>query len=88
MDTLFVWIGRCSSIEEKKAAIPNAQKFLAAQTVERSKNVPIMQVIQGKEPAKFKANFFDWDDTYVANAFEEYTKGLGKAKQEEVKESV
>lgn len=46
-----------------------------------------MQVVQGQEPLKFKANFFDWDDTYVANAFEEYTKGHGAALQEEVKQS-
>ena len=29
-----------------------------------------MMVIQSKEPKKFKANFFDWDDTFVANAYE------------------
>ena len=41
-----------------------------------------MQVIQSQEPGSFKSFFFDWDDSFVANAFEEYTKGMGAVKAE------
>ena len=43
--TLYVWIGLHSSVEEKKAALDCAKKFLEAQVDGRSKGVPIVQVI-------------------------------------------
>ena len=80
--SIYVWIGLHSSVEEKKSALDAANKYLEAQVDGRSKGVPILQVIQSQEPKSFKSFFFDWDDSFVANAFAEYTKGAGASHQE------
>ncbi|XP_074566292.1 villin-2-like [Curcuma longa] len=57
-DEVFVWVGRVTQIEERKAASKTAEDFIVSQN--RPKTTRITQVIQGYEPHSFKSNFESW----------------------------
>ncbi|KAK7244543.1 hypothetical protein RIF29_39367 [Crotalaria pallida] len=55
---VFVWVGRVTQVEERKAACQAAEEFIASQ--KRPKSTRITRVIQGYETHAFKSNFDSW----------------------------
>ncbi|KAG0482910.1 hypothetical protein HPP92_010994 [Vanilla planifolia] len=55
---IFVWVGRLTLVEDRKAASKVAEEFLVNQN--REKVTRITQVIQGFEPRTFRSKFEAW----------------------------
>ncbi|XP_075517790.1 villin-3-like [Primulina tabacum] len=55
---VFIWVGRVTQVDERKAAIQAAEGFLASQN--RPKATHIYRLIQGHETHAFKSNFDSW----------------------------
>nr|GLL47437.1 villin-2 [Ipomoea trifida] len=70
---VFVWVGRLTQLDEKKAAIRTSEEFVGSQ--KRPKSTHITQLIQGNETNSFKAKFDSWPSASSAPAPEE---GRGK----------
>ncbi|XP_010554831.1 PREDICTED: villin-3 isoform X2 [Tarenaya hassleriana] len=70
---VFVWVGRVTQVEERKAASQAAEDFLASEN--RPKATRISRVIQGYEPHSFKSIFDSWPSGSAAPGNEE---GRGK----------
>ncbi|XP_041028590.1 villin-3-like [Juglans microcarpa x Juglans regia] len=70
---VFVWIGRVTQVEERKAAIQVAEEFVSSQN--RPKSTRITRLIQGYETHSFKSNFDSWPSGSATPANEE---GRGK----------
>ncbi|XP_030927691.1 villin-2 isoform X4 [Quercus lobata] len=70
---VFVWIGRVTQVEERKAAVQVAEEFLTGQN--RPKSTRITRLIQGYETRSFKSNFDSWPSGSATPGNEE---GRGK----------
>ncbi|KAK4580595.1 hypothetical protein RGQ29_024294 [Quercus rubra] len=70
---VFVWIGRVTQVEERKAAVQAAEEFLTSQN--RPKATRITRLIQGHETRSFKSNFDSWPSGSATPGNEE---GRGK----------
>ncbi|CAK9182409.1 unnamed protein product [Ilex paraguariensis] len=70
---VFIWIGRVTQVEDRKAAIQAAEEFVASQN--RPKSTRITRIIQGYETHPFKSNFDSWPSGSAPSAPEE---GRGK----------
>ncbi|XP_050230599.1 villin-3 [Mercurialis annua] len=70
---VFVWVGRVTQVEERKAASQAAEDFLTNQN--RPKSTRVTRVIQGYETRSFKSNFDSWPAGSAAPGAEE---GRGK----------
>ncbi|KAB1200164.1 Villin-2 [Morella rubra] len=70
---IFVWVGRVTQVEERKAAIQVAEEFVSSQN--RPKATRITRLIQGYETHSFKSNFDTWPSGSTTPANEE---GRGK----------
>lgn len=70
---IFVWMGRTTSITERKASISAAENFLRAQ--EKPVNTHLAFLTEGSETAIFKSYFDDWPRTAEPKLYEE---GRGK----------
>nr|XP_023906095.1 villin-2-like isoform X2 [Quercus suber] len=70
---VFVWIGRVTQVEERKAAVQVAEEFLTSQN--RPKSTRITRLIQGYETRSFKSNFDSWPSGSATPGNEE---GRGK----------
>lgn len=55
---IYVWVGRVTQLEDRKAASSVAEEFITSQ--KRSKYTRIIRVIQGFETHPFKSNFDSW----------------------------
>ncbi|XVE61123.1 hypothetical protein DITRI_Ditri06bG0014400 [Diplodiscus trichospermus] len=55
---VFVWVGRATQVEDRKAASRVAEDFIAGKN--RPKTTRITHVIQGYETTSFKSNFDSW----------------------------
>ncbi|GMJ02336.1 villin 2 [Hibiscus trionum] len=55
---VFVWVGRVTQVEDRKAACQVAEDFVGGQ--QRPKTTRITRVIQGYENNSFKSNFDSW----------------------------
>ncbi|URD82052.1 Villin headpiece domain, partial [Musa troglodytarum] len=55
---IFVWVGRVTQVDDRKAASKAAEDFIIDQN--RPKMTCITQVIQGYETQSFKSNFESW----------------------------
>ncbi|KAH7302617.1 hypothetical protein KP509_23G079800 [Ceratopteris richardii] len=55
---VFVWMGRITSLEERKAAGTATEEFLSSQ--KRPKHTLITRIIQGFETLAFRTNFDSW----------------------------
>ncbi|KAK8609209.1 hypothetical protein V6N13_025515 [Hibiscus sabdariffa] len=55
---VFVWFGRVTQVEDRKAACQVAEDFVGGQ--QRPKTTRITRVIQGYENTSFKSNFDSW----------------------------
>ncbi|XP_073221965.1 villin-3-like isoform X2 [Cicer arietinum] len=55
---VFVWVGRVTQVDERKAACQAAEDFVASQ--KRPKSTRVTRVIQGYETHSFKSNFDSW----------------------------
>ncbi|KAK8705342.1 hypothetical protein V6N13_048946 [Hibiscus sabdariffa] len=55
---VFVWVGRVTQVEDRKAASQVAEEFVSGQ--KRPKTTRITRVIQGYENNSFKSNFDSW----------------------------
>ncbi|XP_066392021.1 villin-2-like isoform X2 [Miscanthus floridulus] len=63
---LFVWIGRVTQVEERKAASAAVEKFIIKEN--RPKTTRITQVIQGYENHTFKSKFESWPVSSTAGS--------------------
>ncbi|XP_011078908.1 villin-3-like [Sesamum indicum] len=70
---VFVWVGRVTQVDERKAASQVAEDFLASQN--RPKSTHITRLIQGYETHSFKSNFDSWPLGSAPSVVEE---GRGK----------
>lgn len=70
---IFVWMGRTTSITERKTSISAAEDFLRAQ--ERPINTHLAFLTEGSETSIFKSYFDDWPQTVEPKLYEE---GRGK----------
>ncbi|XP_057438079.1 villin-3 [Lotus japonicus] len=70
---VYVWVGRVTQVEERKAACQAAEDYVASQ--KRPKSTRITRVIQGYEPHSFKSNFDSWPSGSATTGAEE---GRGK----------
>ncbi|OVA00850.1 Villin headpiece [Macleaya cordata] len=55
---VFVWVGRVTQVEERKAASQAAEEFITGQN--RPGSTRITRIIQGYETHAFKSNFESW----------------------------
>ncbi|EER94835.1 villin-2 [Sorghum bicolor] len=63
---LFVWVGRVTQVEERKAASAAVEKFIIKEN--RPKTARITQVIQGYENHTFKSKFESWPVSTTAGS--------------------
>uniref|UniRef100_A0A1J3ISD7 Villin-2 n=1 Tax=Noccaea caerulescens TaxID=107243 RepID=A0A1J3ISD7_NOCCA len=70
---VFVWVGRVTQVDERKAASQSVEEFLASE--KRPKATRVTRVIQGYESHSFKSNFDSWPSGSAAPGNEE---GRGK----------
>ncbi|KAJ1384153.1 Villin/Gelsolin, partial [Sesbania bispinosa] len=70
---VFIWVGRVTQVEERKAACQAAEEFVASQN--RPKSTRITRIIQGYETHSFKSNFDSWPSGSASTGAEE---GRGK----------
>ncbi|RDX72501.1 Villin-2, partial [Mucuna pruriens] len=70
---IFVWVGRVTQVEERKAACQAVEEFVASQN--RPKSTRITRIIQGYETHSFKSNFDSWPSGSASTNAEE---GRGK----------
>ncbi|KAK4404860.1 Villin-3 [Sesamum angolense] len=70
---VFVWVGRVTQVDERKAAIQVAEDFVASQN--RPKSTHVTRLIQGYETHSFKSNFDSWPSGSAPSVAEE---GRGK----------
>ncbi|KAG0551052.1 hypothetical protein BDA96_01G390800 [Sorghum bicolor] len=63
---LFVWVGRVTQVEERKAASAAVEKFIIKEN--RPKTTRITQVIQGYENHTFKSKFESWPVSTTAGS--------------------
>ncbi|WOH06479.1 hypothetical protein DCAR_0625907 [Daucus carota subsp. sativus] len=70
---VFVWIGRVTQVDDRKAAIQVAEEFIASQN--RPKSTHVTRLIQGYETNTFKSKFDSWPSGSAPSAPEE---GRGK----------
>ncbi|KAF6140745.1 hypothetical protein GIB67_035172 [Kingdonia uniflora] len=71
---VFVWAGRVTQVEDRKAAGQAAEEFITNQN--RPKSTRITRVIQGYEPHSFKSNFDSWPTGSVASSGAEDGRGI------------
>ncbi|KAK4481700.1 hypothetical protein RD792_012608 [Penstemon davidsonii] len=72
-DEVFVWVGRVTQVDERKAAIRAAEDFVGSQN--RPKSTHITRLIQGYETHSFKSKFDSWQSGSAPSVPEE---GRGK----------
>ncbi|CAH8358418.1 unnamed protein product [Eruca vesicaria subsp. sativa] len=70
---VFIWVGRVTQVDERKAASQSAEEYLASEN--RPKATRVTRVIQGYESHSFKSNFDSWPSGSAAPSNEE---GRGK----------
>ncbi|XP_057547809.1 villin-3-like [Amaranthus tricolor] len=70
---VFLWFGRVTQLEDRKAACQAAENFLSSQN--RPKTTRVTRVIQGYETHSFKSHFDSWPTGSTAPSTEE---GRGK----------
>ncbi|XP_059668409.1 villin-2-like isoform X2 [Cornus florida] len=70
---IFVWVGRVTQVEDRKAASQAAEEFVTSQN--RPKSTRLTRLIQGYETRSFKSNFDSWPSGAAPSAAEE---GRGK----------
>ncbi|KAK1299381.1 Villin-1 [Acorus calamus] len=70
---IYIWMGRNTSITERKKAISATEDFVHFQ--DRSKDTHITFLTEGSETALFKSYFDDWPQNVVPKLYEE---GRGK----------
>lgn len=70
---VFVWMGRRTSITERKTSISAAEDFLRCQ--ERSINTHLTFLTEGSETALFRSYFDDWPQSVESKLYED---GRGK----------
>ncbi|CAK7342596.1 unnamed protein product [Dovyalis caffra] len=70
---VFLWVGRVTQVEERKAASQAAEEFVLSQN--RPKATRVTRLIQGYETHSFKSNFDSWPAGSAAPGAEE---GRGK----------
>ncbi|XP_071701149.1 villin-2-like [Rutidosis leptorrhynchoides] len=70
---VFVWVGRVTQVDERKAAMQAAEEFIVSQN--RPKSTRVTRLIQGYETHSFKSNFESWPSGSAPSAPEE---GRGK----------
>uniref|UniRef100_A0ACD5WVP1 Uncharacterized protein n=1 Tax=Avena sativa TaxID=4498 RepID=A0ACD5WVP1_AVESA len=70
---LFVWVGRVTQVDDRKAASAAVEEFIVKQN--RPKTMRVTQVIQGYENHTFKSKFESWPLSATGNAGAEEGRG-------------
>ncbi|KAL8258625.1 hypothetical protein R6Q59_026578 [Mikania micrantha] len=63
---LFVWVGRATQVDDRKAATQAAEEFLKSNN--RPKATLVTRLIQGYETHSFKSNFDSWPSSIAPSA--------------------
>ncbi|XP_009767117.1 villin-2-like [Nicotiana sylvestris] len=79
---VFIWVGRVTQLEERKAAIQAAEEYLTSQN--RPKSTHVTRLIQGYETHSFKSSFDSWPSGSVPAAEEGRGKVAALLKQQGV----
>nr|XP_018632974.1 villin-2 isoform X2 [Nicotiana tomentosiformis] len=79
---VFIWVGRVTQLEERKAAIQAAEEYLTSQN--RPKSTHVTRLIQGYETHSFKSNFDSWPSGSAPAAEEGRGKVAALLKQQGV----
>ena len=58
--TIFVWIGKCATKEERTGGMKMATDYLHGWFSGRPQGARVMKVMEGAEPVLFQANFVSW----------------------------
>ncbi|XP_071737562.1 villin-2-like isoform X2 [Rutidosis leptorrhynchoides] len=66
---VFIWVGRATRIDDKKAVVQATEEFILEQKLPKSTRVT--RLIQGHETNSFKSNFVSWTSTSATPAIEE-----------------
>ncbi|KAL8229688.1 hypothetical protein R6Q57_014588 [Mikania cordata] len=66
---VYVWVGRVTQVEERKAAMQAAEEFITSQN--QPKSTRVTRLIQGYETHSFKSNFESWPSGSAPSAPEE-----------------
>ncbi|XP_076955070.1 villin-2-like [Bidens hawaiensis] len=70
---VFVWVGRVTQVEERKAAMQAAEEFITSQN--RPRSTRVTRLIQGYETHSFKSNFDSWPSGSSAPSAPEEGRG-------------
>ncbi|CAL9044118.1 unnamed protein product [Musa banksii] len=73
---VFIWVGRVTHVEERKASSKAAEDFIISQN--RPKTTRVTQVIQGYETHSFKSKFESWSAGTVTGMGNSGEEGQGK----------
>ncbi|KAF5772063.1 putative villin/Gelsolin, ADF-H/Gelsolin-like domain superfamily [Helianthus annuus] len=65
-DEVFVWVGRSTQVDDRKAAMKAAEEFLTSNN--RPKATLVTRLIQGYETHSFKSNFDSWPSSTAPSA--------------------
>ncbi|XP_015873827.3 villin-1 [Ziziphus jujuba] len=68
-DEIFVWMGRQTSITERKTSISSTEEFLRSQ--DRSAGTHLTSITEGLETAKFRSYFDNWPQMVAPRLYEE-----------------
>ncbi|XP_060177339.1 villin-2-like [Lycium barbarum] len=79
---VFVWVGRVTQLDERKAASQAAEEYLSSQN--RPKSTHVTRLIQGYETHSFKSNFDSWPSGSALTAEEGRGKVAALLKQQGV----
>ncbi|XP_059295946.1 villin-2-like [Lycium ferocissimum] len=79
---VFVWVGRVTQLDERKAASQAAEEYLSSQN--RPKSTHVTRLIQGYETHSFKSNFDSWPSGSAPTAEEGRGKVAALLKQQGV----
>ncbi|KAL4587495.1 hypothetical protein LXL04_000366 [Taraxacum kok-saghyz] len=63
---VFVWVGRATQVDDRKAAMHGAEEFITAHN--RPKSTLVTRLIQGYETHAFKSNFESWPSAAAPQA--------------------
>jgi uncharacterized protein involved in tolerance to divalent cations len=67
-NSIYVWVGKEASKEEKKSGMQKGIDYLADQTG-RPKSIKLLKIVEDFEPPAFKANFSTWSDPLNPTGF-------------------
>ncbi|KAL0214904.1 hypothetical protein P9112_007088 [Eukaryota sp. TZLM1-RC] len=79
--TVFVWVGKGSTDNEKEKSVESAEKYIKSVNDGRSEDTPIVKVFEGSEPPIFTSHFIGWQEKTIAEFVDPYEERLAKLRE-------